>query len=69
MTKTKSIILLRISIAYLAMLVLGLSILYRVFHLQTVEGAYWRSLSDSLTTRYVTIDADRGNIYASDGKL
>ncbi len=69
MPKTKSVILQRIGFVYIGMIIFGLAILYRVFHLQTVEGSYWRSMSDSLTTRFVTVEADRGNIYAADGKL
>ncbi len=69
MAETKNIILQRIGIAYIGMMIFGGAILYHIFHLQTIEGSYWRSLSDSLTTQIRTVEADRGNIYASDGKL
>lgn len=69
MSKTKSVILLRITMVYLFMILFGIAILYRIFHLQQVEGSYWRSMSDSLITRFLTVEADRGNIYTEDGKL
>lgn len=69
MTKTKSVILQRITLVYLFMILFGMAIMYRIFYLQHVEGSYWRSMSDSLITRFITIEADRGNIYTEDGKL
>ena len=40
-----------------------------MFRIQFVEGHKWRQLADSLSTEYQTIEAVRGNIYASDGSL
>ena len=37
--------------------------------IQTVQGAYYRDMADSLTTAYRNIEAVRGNIYAADGSL
>src|SRR5690606_34190864 len=36
---------------------------------QYVEGAEWRAMADSLSTRYVDVEAVRGNIYSNDGSL
>ena len=59
----------RIAIAFIAMVVFAVAILWKIFQIQNVEGNYWRAMADSLTTRYVAIDADRGNIYSSDNRL
>ncbi len=47
----------------------ALSIIFQAFKVQTMEGGYWRSMADSLTTAYRTIEAERGNVYAEDGSL
>ena len=59
----------RIGIAFLFIVVLSLAIVWKIFQIQHVQGAYWRGLADSLTTKYVTIEADRGNIYSADDRL
>jgi cell division protein FtsI (penicillin-binding protein 3) len=69
MAKTKKDIFWRISLAYICVVLIGVAIVYKVFKIQNIEGAYWRSLSDSLTTKYFTVEPERGNIYSSDGKL
>jgi cell division protein FtsI (penicillin-binding protein 3) len=65
----KQNILLRIYITFILFAVLGLAILLQILQIQVVEGKYWRSLADSLTTSFVTIEPIRGNIYSADGKL
>jgi cell division protein FtsI (penicillin-binding protein 3) len=49
--------------------VLGIGIMVQAVKIQFVEGAYWRSMADSLTTAYRPIEAERGNVLASDGSL
>ncbi|HZF99776.1 MAG TPA: penicillin-binding transpeptidase domain-containing protein, partial [Chitinophagales bacterium] len=66
---TKRDIFWRITIAYICVMLFGVAILWRVFQLQNVEGDYWRAMSDSLTTKYFTVEAERGNIYSTDGRL
>jgi cell division protein FtsI (penicillin-binding protein 3) len=44
------------------------AVLFKLFHVQYVEGAKWRSMADSLSTRFANVEAARGNIYAADGK-
>lgn len=44
------------------------AVLFKLFHVQYVEGNKWRSMADSLSTRFANVEAARGNIYASDGK-
>ncbi len=51
------------------MLVLGVCIFAKAFYIQNAEGAYWRSLSDSLHLEYREMDAERGTIYSEDGRI
>lgn len=44
-------------------------VLFQVARIQVVEGEQLSSLADSLTTRFHTIPAERGNILSSDGRL
>ena len=59
----------RIAIAFIAMVIFAIIIFWKIFQIQYVEGDRWRAMADSLTTRYIAIDADRGNIYSSDNRL
>ncbi len=45
------------------------ALIAKIFVTQQMQGKYWRSLADSLTTDYKVIEADRGNIYSEDGRL
>lgn len=66
---TKKDIFWRIGLAYLFMIMLGAAIAWKVFYIQSVEGQRYRSMADSITTRYMPVLADRGNIYSYDGRL
>ncbi len=59
----------RIGLAYLFMILLGVAVAWKVFYIQSVEGPRYRSMADSITTRYMPVLADRGNIYSHDGRL
>ena len=59
----------RIYLSFALMVLVGLGIVFQAARIQTVEGAYYRELADSLTTAYRSIEAIRGNIYAADGSL
>lgn len=41
----------------------------RAFYIQRVQGSFWRSMSDSLHQRFISLDADRGTIYSEDGQM
>jgi cell division protein FtsI (penicillin-binding protein 3) len=62
-------ILWRVYLSFLGVVVLSVIVLGRAFYIQRFEGAYWRSMSDSLHQRYVELDADRGTIYSEDGQM
>ncbi|MBZ5858230.1 penicillin-binding protein [Flavihumibacter profundi] len=62
-------ILWRVYLCFLGIVVLSVIVLGRALYIQDVEGNYWRSKSDSLHTRIVNLDADRGTIYSEDGSM
>ena len=62
-------ILWRVNLAFLFFALFGIVIVVKIVHIQNVEGAMWRSMADSLTTRYHNIEPIRGNIYSEDGSL
>ena len=62
-------ILLRVYISFGIMVVIALAVLYKMFTIQLVHGEKWAAMADSLSTRYVDVDAARGNIYSVDGSL
>ncbi len=62
-------ILLRVYIAFGMIVLLALAVLFKLFHVQYVEGTKWRAMADSLSTRFVNVEAARGNIYSMDGSL
>lgn len=65
----KKDIIWRIGLAYLFMMLLGIAIAWKVFYIQTVEGQRYRSMADSISTRYMPVLAERGNIYSEDGRM
>ncbi|MBS7566295.1 transpeptidase family protein [Mucilaginibacter sp. Bleaf8] len=62
-------ILLRVYLAFGLIVFLAFAVFFKLCHLQFVQGKKWRSMADSLSTRYVNVDAARGNIFAVDGSL
>jgi len=66
---TKKEIYWRIGLAYLCLLLFAAGILWQVFYIQNVKGSYYRSLIDSIVTKYESVPAERGNIYSADGRL
>ena len=62
-------ILLRAYLSFGLIVLFAAAVLFKLFHLQYTEGDRWRAMADSLSTRYVDVEAVRGNIYSSDGSL
>ncbi|MFN5648213.1 MAG: cell division protein, partial [Sphingobacteriales bacterium] len=54
---------------FLGIVVFSLAIVGKAFYIQTVEGAYWKNMSDSLHLEYRELDAERGTIYSEDGSM
>ncbi|MBC7914068.1 MAG: cell division protein, partial [Pyrinomonadaceae bacterium] len=62
-------ILLRVYIAFGLIVLLAFAVLFKLFHLQIKEGKKWTAMADSLSTKYINVEAVRGNIYSVDGSL
>lgn len=69
MANIKKDILWRIILCYVVVVLFAAAIMVKMFTIQVVEGKQWLALSDSLTVRYKSIPAVRGNIYAANGEL
>ncbi|WP_295124577.1 penicillin-binding protein [uncultured Chitinophaga sp.] len=67
--EVKKDILWRVYLCFIGMALFGVAILGKVFYLQNITGDYWRKMSDSMHTRFVTLDADRGTIYSEEGRM
>lgn len=65
----KKDILWRAYLSFLGVVVFSLFVLGRAFYIQNAQGDHWRSLSDSLHQKYVTLDAERGTIFSEDGQM
>jgi len=61
-------ILIRTSLVYLGVLLIGLLILGKALHLQVFEKDEWAQEENSIV-RHNKIEPNRGNIYSSDGRL
>lgn len=62
-------ILRRTYIAFGLIVLLAVAVLIQLFRVQYVEGDRWRAMADSLSTRYIDVEAVRGNIFSRDGSL
>ncbi|SFO17226.1 cell division protein FtsI (penicillin-binding protein 3) [Chitinophaga sp. YR627] len=67
--EVKKDILWRVYLCFIGMGLFGVAILVKIFLVQNIEGNYWRSMADSLHTRYVSLEADRGTIYSEEGRM
>jgi cell division protein FtsI (penicillin-binding protein 3) len=63
----KRSILIRVRVVFLVVMVFAIAIAYRIFHIQFVDGEYWKTKLSSFSKK--EIKATRGNIYATDGSL
>ncbi len=62
-------ILLRVYAAFGVILLFAFAVIAKLVHVQVVQGDKYRAMADSLSTKYVEVEAARGNIYSSDGSL
>ena len=67
--KKKKVILVRVYLLYILMCLVGVLVVFQSFRIQVVEGEKWQQVNDSLTTRFFSIEAERGNIFSEDGDL
>ncbi len=66
MGDTRKDILFRVYIVFAFICLFGSAIIFKVWHIQNVEGDHWRAMADSVTTKMMNIEPARGNIYATD---
>lgn len=69
MEENKKDIMWRIYLIYFGMCLFGVAIIFQIFKVQVIEGNQWRDKAEALTTKYINIEAVRGNIFAADGSL
>jgi len=68
MKTIKKVIVGRVIGLYLGLFLLALLIIGRILQLQIVQGDELRQKSEELMLKYITIEPNRGDIYASGGK-
>lgn len=59
----------RVGMVYFCFLLLGLAIIARVVYIQFVQGAEYKQKEKSISLKDITIDPNRGDILATDGRL
>jgi len=62
-------ILWRVAVVYIVFIALGLLIIGRIFTLQVFEKDKWMEKARTFSLKTMSIPADRGSIYAADGRL
>ncbi len=62
-------ILLRTYIAFGLIVLFALAVICKLVHVQFIEGEKWKAMAKTFSTRFVNIEASRGNIYSADGSL
>ncbi len=59
----------RVGVIYILMLAFAMLIIGKILYLQLVEGGKWKEQAQTLTLKDITIESNRGDILASDGRL
>ncbi len=67
--EVKKDILWRVYLSYIVVVIICLVVFGKAFYIQQVQGAKWRSMSDSLHQKIEEVDAERGTIYSEDGQM
>lgn len=62
-------ILRRSYLAFGLIVLFAVAVLVQLLRVQYVEGDQWKAMADSLSTRYIDVEAIRGNIYSHDGSI
>ncbi|MFD2513443.1 penicillin-binding protein [Pontibacter locisalis] len=65
----KKSIVVRVRVAFLAVCLFACAIVYKVVHIQFMEGARWKKISKERRIRYQPVYATRGNIYSDNGSI
>ncbi len=59
----------RVGVIYIFMLAFAILIVGKILYLQLIEGGKWEKKAQSLTLKDITIESNRGDILATDGRL
>jgi cell division protein FtsI (penicillin-binding protein 3) len=62
-------ILLRVYLAFGLIVLFAVAVMVQLCRVQFVQGKKWAAMQDSLSIRYVNVEAARGNIFAQDGSM
>ncbi len=62
-------ILLRVYLAFGLIVLLAAAVMVQLCRVQFLQGKKWIAMQDSLSIRYVNVEAARGNIFALDGSM
>ncbi|MBD1392463.1 penicillin-binding protein [Mucilaginibacter glaciei] len=62
-------ILLRVYLAFGLILLFAAAVVFQLCRVQFAQGDKWKAMAKTMSTRYKTIEAARGNIYSVDGSL
>ncbi len=65
----KKDILWRVALVYFGILLFALGIIGKTLYIQFVEGGMWQDKASRMTIRDITIEPNRGDIYASGNRL
>jgi cell division protein FtsI (penicillin-binding protein 3) len=65
----KKSILLRVRVAFLAVMLFAVAVIAKIGHLQFVEGKKWAAMGERISFDYKRVKATRGNIYSDNGSL
>src|SRR5580704_3636270 len=67
--EVKREILWRVYLCFLGIVLLSGVVLGKVVYIQRFQGAYWKSMSDSLHQHFTPLDAQRGTIFSEDSSM
>lgn len=65
----RSDIVWRVGVVYILVVVFAVLIIGRIVDIQMFEGKHWRDKAKAITLKDISIMPDRGDIYASDGRI
>ncbi len=65
----KRSIVLRVRIAFIAMLIFSIAIIYQILNIQLRQGDHWEQRGKEIGFKYMEVKATRGNILSDNGSL
>jgi cell division protein FtsI (penicillin-binding protein 3) len=65
----KKSILLRVRVAFLAVMLFSIAVIVKIGHIQWAEGEKWAAMGERISFDYKRVKATRGNIYSDNGSL